>query len=76
MSKIVFYKIEEVAEMLRLSVSQVYALINSGRLRCHRLTTRKQGGVRVSQAQLDDYLRSTESEGAPALETPALRHLR
>ena len=61
MAMIVMYKIEEVAGMLKISVSQAYALVNSGRLRCHRLTTKKQGCVRVSQVQLDAYLKATES---------------
>jgi hypothetical protein len=63
-----FYTVADLKEMLKLSTSQVYALIETGKLRCHRFTTKKSGAVRVSQAQLDDYLRETESEGeAPAL---------
>ena len=59
-----FYLVAEVAETLRLSESQVYALINSGRLRCHRLTTGRQGGIRISDEQLRDYLASTVEQGA------------
>src|SRR5437870_4709737 len=67
-----FFLVSEVAAALRLSVSQVYALIDSGKLRAHRFTTKKHGAVRVSQQQLDDYLRESESVGAaPAKEQAA-----
>jgi excisionase family DNA binding protein len=59
-----YYLVAEVAKTLRLSESQVYALIGSGRLRCHRLTTGKQGGIRISDEQLRDYLTSTEEQAA------------
>ena len=58
-----FYTVADLKEMLKLSASQIYALIDSGKLRCHRFTTKKSGAVRVSQDQLDDYLRETESAG-------------
>ena len=58
-----FFTVGDLTKMLKLSPSQIYALIESGKLRCHRFTTKKSGAVRVSQAQLDDYLRETESEG-------------
>jgi hypothetical protein len=58
-----FYTISDLIRMLKLSASQLYSLIESGRLKCHRFTTKKSGGVRVSQAQLDDYLGETVSAG-------------
>jgi excisionase family DNA binding protein len=77
------YTVSELAEMLRVSDSQVYAFIDAGRLRCYRLTTRKHGGIRVSEAQLEEFLRSSESgsgkstpQRAPkSSPTPRLRHL-
>jgi excisionase family DNA binding protein len=60
-----FYTVAELTKMLKLSASQVYVLIESGKLRCHRFTTKKNGAVRVSQAQLDAYLKATESGEAP-----------
>jgi excisionase family DNA binding protein len=60
-----FFTVVQLAELLQLSQSQIYALIDSGRLKCHRFTTRKTGAVRVSQAQLDAYLRDTESRTVP-----------
>ena len=65
-----FYTVADLKEMLKLSASQVYALIESGKLRCHRFTTKKSGAVRVSQAQLDDYLRETEREGETVAAPP------
>jgi excisionase family DNA binding protein len=56
-----FYTVTDLKSLLKLSASQIYALIESGRLKCHRFTTRRNGAVRVSQAQLDAYLKATES---------------
>ena len=67
-----FYTVNELKDLLKLSASQVYALIESGKLRCHRFTTKKSGAVRVSQDQLDDYLRATESEGEETVAAPPL----
>jgi len=65
-----FYTVNELSDLLKLSASQVYALIETGRLKCHRFTTKKSGAVRVSQAQLDDYLRETESAGEAVAAPP------
>ena len=68
------YVVPEVAHLLRLSESQVYALIASGKLRCYRLSTRKQGAVRVSEDQLREFLGASES--TPATSPPeVLRHI-
>ncbi len=56
-----FFTVAEIAGKLRLSVSQVYALIDAGKLRAHRFTTRRRGAVRVSAAQLSAYLTATEA---------------
>jgi excisionase family DNA binding protein len=62
-----FFTVAEIANMLKLSVSQVYALVDCGKLRVHRFTTKKHGAVRVSQVQLDEYLKATEEgpKGGP-----------
>jgi excisionase family DNA binding protein len=57
-----FYTVNELKDLLKLSTSQVYALIETGRLKCHRFTTRTSGAIRVSQGQLDEYLNATEEE--------------
>lgn len=64
-----FYTVAEIAELLKLSSSQIYALIDEGLLKCHRFTRKKHGAIRVSQAQLDEYLKATEEGGKP--EQPA-----
>jgi excisionase family DNA binding protein len=64
-----FYTVGELSDLLRLSSSQVYALIEEGRLKCHRFTRGKSGGIRISQAQLDEFLQATSAPSAP-VETP------
>jgi excisionase family DNA binding protein len=51
---------KEVAALLKVSVSQVYALVHAGRLRCLRVTTRRQGGLRFTGPQLEDFLKASE----------------
>jgi excisionase family DNA binding protein len=50
------YTVREVAERLRCSASQVYHLIEAGVLRCYRITTGKQGGIRFDEAMLAEFL--------------------
>jgi excisionase family DNA binding protein len=54
-----FYTVKELSEMLNLSPSQVYALMDSGRLGFHRFTTGRQGAKRVSDTQLQEFLDTT-----------------
>ena len=61
-----FYTVPELKALLKLSRSQVYALIESGKLKCHRFTTGATGGIRVSQEQLDAFLGATAGEEPPA----------
>ena len=63
-----FYTVRELAELLKLSESQVYALIDEGFLKAHRFTRRRSGAIRVSQDQLDAYLASTVQEEQPVQE--------
>jgi excisionase family DNA binding protein len=51
------YTVREVAELLRCSASQVYHLVEVGVLRCYRITTGKQGGIRFDEAMLAEFLR-------------------
>ena len=60
-----FYTVRDLEKMLRLSRSQLYGLIETHKLRCHRFTRGRHGGIRVSQAQLDAYLKATEDPGEP-----------
>jgi excisionase family DNA binding protein len=68
-------QIAEVAKILKLSESQVYAIISSGELKCHRFTTGKQGGIRISRRQLEEYLASTVVVPHEDEEETSLRHL-
>jgi excisionase family DNA binding protein len=63
-----FFTVAEIAKMLKLSESQVYALIDDGLLKCHRFTRGRSGAIRVSQSQLDAYLASTLEQEPPAPE--------
>lgn len=61
----IVYTVAELDKLLKLSRSQLFALIEGGKLRCHRFTRSRHGGIRVSQAQLDEYLAATEDAGTP-----------
>jgi len=68
----IFYTVSELADLLKLSQSQIYALIDDGRLKCHRFTRGRSGAIRVSQAQLDAYLASTvQQDDEPPASQPA-----
>ena len=66
-----FFTVVDLEGMLKLSKSHLYSLIESSNLRCHRFTRGRSGGIRVSQAQLDEYLAATEDAGTHA--APAAR---
>jgi excisionase family DNA binding protein len=70
-------KVKEVAERLSCGPSQVYALVQAGRLRAYRLSARTggQGALRVSEAQLAAFLADAET-GAGPFEAGDLEHLR
>ncbi len=69
------YTVREVAEQLRCSPSQVYSLIDKGLLRCYRITTSKQGGIRFDEAMLSEFLHQAE-QATPAVHPSELRHIR
>ncbi len=52
--------VKDVARRLNVSISQVYALVDASLLRCYKITTKKQGGLRFSEQHLADYLASAE----------------
>lgn len=58
---ITMYKVAEVARLLNVSVGCVYALVESGRLACHRIGLGR-GAVRISDADLNHYLASSRHE--------------
>jgi excisionase family DNA binding protein len=59
------YTVKETADRLNVSISFVYGLIASGRLK-HYVLGAGRGGKRVSDAQLDEYLKSVERGGGKA----------
>ncbi len=63
-------KIPEVARRLNCSVAFVYEIVAEGRLRHYRLG-KNQGGIRVSEEQLQDYLRRAEHGGEVMTPSPA-----
>lgn len=54
------FTVPEIAERLRIAVSTVYALVESGRLGAFRIGP-NDGAIRVSEAQLQEYLDSCRS---------------
>ena len=68
------YTVNQIADMLQISRQCVYALIDSGKLICHRFGNGR-GTLRISKDDLEDYLsRCRSAVNSPA--APAkLRHL-
>jgi len=75
--------VKDLAERLAVSESFVYARIADGSLKHYRLG-KGQGGIRVSEEQLQEYLKEREEGGGPAPKPnaavlnqapPALKHL-
>jgi excisionase family DNA binding protein len=65
--------VKNVAARLGLSNSQIYALIASGKLSCHRFGNGR-GALRVSEEQLAQFIEA--SKITPAATIPELRHIR
>jgi excisionase family DNA binding protein len=66
--------VRQVSSRLALSVSQVYALIGSGKLLCHRFGNGR-GAIRVSEEQLALFIEATKFK--PEVELPVeLVHIR
>jgi excisionase family DNA binding protein len=68
------YTLKELAKLLKVSDSFLYARVAEGSLPHYRLGN-GQGGIRVSEEQLQEYLRGRE-RSRPREEEPPLRHLR
>ena len=70
--------VREVAEILHVSPSLVYQLVETRKLPCHRIGSR-QGAIRISAADVDDYLskcRCDRQEETPKLPRPRSKHLK
>ena len=70
--------VKQAAEKLEVSQATVYALVASGRLRCHRVGLGR-GCIRITEEHLVEYLKGAEPVIAPML-PPArqvrLKHIR
>lgn len=66
--------VSRVSEILSCSESFVYARIADGSLKHFRLGA-GQGGIRVSEEQLQEYLQSRERGGKPEPAAPPLAHI-
>src|SRR5688572_13640220 len=64
------YKAEELALMLNISVSQIYALHATGKLKAYRLTTKEQGGLRFAAKHVAQLLEESERGGGAGLAHP------
>jgi excisionase family DNA binding protein len=64
------YKVSEVHKMLRISRASAYALIESGQLPCYRIGLGR-GTIRVSETQLQSYLKAAGQEPEANEELPA-----
>lgn len=70
--------VREVAEILRVSPSLVYQLVEANKLACHRIGNRN-GAIRISPADLDEYLarcRNEPQDKTPKPARPRLKHLK
>ena len=70
--------VREVAEILRVSPSLVYQLVEASKLACHRVGSRH-GAIRISAADIDVYLaqcRSERQEQMPKPPRPRSKHLK
>ncbi len=73
------FTVKETATRLRVSPATVYALISTGKLRCHRVGVGR-GVIRVSPDNIAHFLEESESSATektisrPA--RPRLKHIR
>ena len=68
-------KVREAAAKINASPSFVYSAISDGRLRCYRIG-KGQGGIRVSEEQLQAFLQVTEKKGESVPLKPAPRPIK
>src|SRR5262245_22213640 len=64
-------KLSEVKDLLKCSLSHAHALVGSGQLRCVRIGLGGKGGIRVSRAALEEFLRRRAEAGDQPSQPPA-----
>ena len=70
--------VRDVADLLRVSPSLVYQLVETGKIACHRIG-RGRGAIRIHPDDLEQFLaacRSEQHEPAPRLRRPKLKHIK
>lgn len=70
--------VDQTAERLQVSKSMVYALVESGKLSCHRIGIGR-GTIRISDEDLASYLETTRFCNSAEVKPPRrkrLRHIR
>lgn len=70
--------VRDVAELLRVSPSLIYQLVESGKIACHRIG-RGRGAIRIRLDDLEQFLavcRSEQHEPAPRFRRPKLKHIK
>ena len=70
--------VKQASERLQVSPSMVYALIENGKLGCHRIGLGR-GTIRISQSDMESYLaecRQTAAVHPTVVRRRRLRHIR
>ena len=65
--------VKTISKRLMCSVAHVYAIIDAGELGHFKIGLRSQGGIRVSEEQLQAYLERKEQGGTPPKAEPAAK---
>jgi excisionase family DNA binding protein len=69
-----FLTVRQVAEQLKLSVASIYQLCAEGKLKHYRLGLGR-GTIRISEEQLQQFLKEAESRGESVPPALALRDI-
>ena len=59
-----FLTVKDAAEQLNVSPNTIYALVSNHRLACNRIGLGR-GAIRIAQNDLDAFVQSSKSSGAP-----------
>jgi excisionase family DNA binding protein len=67
-----FYTIADISDLLKISQSNAYALVETGKLVAHRIGVGR-GTIRVSEDDLQEFLGQSRSQREPEVATPTSR---
>ena len=78
-SRVNLLTVRDVAGRLAISASSVYALVEAGRIVCHRIGIGR-GAIRIDERDLDEFLDACRTSPRPTsrvkLPQPTLKHLK